>query len=119
MTIEELVRFAESQALNATVVEQACIKEKLSLQELYTAFARDVAEKYAKGVYSWSYCDAAMNRLFAYAYPVTDTGLPEFAWKVYIAFDEGEYFHPGDPKDFDPESRTKALLAEISERNSR
>jgi|SRR5579859_6754224 len=113
MTIEELVRFAATQPLNVAVVEQACIQEELPLQDLYTAFAQDVAKKYAEGVYSWSYGDAAMNNLFRYAYPATNTCLPKFAFKVFIAFDDGEYIHAEDPKGFDPELRTKTLLAEL------
>jgi hypothetical protein len=113
MTIEELVRFAELHALSAAVIERACVKGKLSIHEVYTAFAKDVHEKYIQGIYTWRFCDAAMNSLYSYAYVFSDTCLPDYAWHVFIAFDEGEYIHPGDPIDFDCETRTKALLGEI------
>jgi hypothetical protein len=49
-------------------------------------------------------------------YVFSNTCLPEYAWQVFTAFDEGEYVHPGDPMDFDCETRTRALLAKIVER---
>lgn len=115
MTIEELVQFAASHPLNAAVVEQVCAQAQLSIHAVFTAFARDVAEKYLQGTYTWCFGDVVMNCLYTYAYVFSDTGLPAYAWQVFIAFDEGEYIHPGDPPDFEHETRTKALLAEIAD----
>ena len=58
-----------------------------------------------------------MNVLSAAAYNVPDDfGLTDFAWAVYLAFDEGEYIHHDSPE-MDGEPRTKALLAEVLARH--
>jgi len=41
-------------------------------------------------------------------------GLPELSWRVYQAFDEGEYEHDGDPPELQGERRTRILLAQIA-----
>ena len=50
-----------------------------------------------------------MNSLFPFL--ISGEGsLAEVAWRVYEAFDSGEYEHPGEPPEFQGEARTRALL---------
>ena len=96
MSIESLIQKAAAEpnkALSKADLERVSEEEKKSIDEIHNAFARIIAEKFLSGEYSWEYCDAAMNSLFGYAYPVALTGLPPFAFDIYIAFDEGEYHH--------------------------
>jgi len=50
------------------------------------------------------------SRLGAYeirSTAVTDSGLPEFAWKVFGAFDAGEFLRPDAPEDQQGEVLTR------------
>ncbi len=85
----------------------------VSIHSLCDAFAREVAEGYLRGDYSWEVGDIAMNSLYSSAYGIADFGLPDFATRVFEAFDEGEYIHRGEPRENDGEPRTRALLAPL------
>ena len=63
---------------------------------------------------SFAFCDAVVNDLFG---PYTDTAKPksELFWDVYLAFDEGEFYH-GNNRDEDPvETYTRPMIARILE----
>jgi hypothetical protein len=49
----------------------------------------------------------AMNQLCGFAIVETGLGLLEFAWRVFGAFDEGEYVHDG----LSPRNRVRPALA--------
>jgi hypothetical protein len=85
----------------------------MSLHEISDRLARSVAEGHLRGTYSWELGDAAMNHLSSLAYVYSNFGLPEFAWSIFGAFDEGEYIHQGEPPELDGEARTKALLLSL------
>ena len=77
------------------------------------AFARLAATGYMGGTMTFEVADRAMNELFSYSYADEDRGMPAYAWHVFNAFDQGEFHHPNDPSDVDPEQKyTKAILAE-------
>src|SRR5260370_37740423 len=67
-------------------------------------FFEEIAKFLAFGFNTWElsfeFCDAIVNDLFG---PYTDTAKPksELFWDVYLAFDEGEYYH-GNNRDEDP-----------------
>ena len=69
---------------------------------------RYLAEKIA-----WEDADAAINNLYALAYVRDDFGLGEFAWSVYLAFDEGEYVHGAGDLQLDGEPRTRKILSSL------
>ena len=71
-----------------------------------------------RGDYSYAFGDRAMNHLFIFAYGSAGPGLPAFAWKVYGAFDEGEYDRPGEAAESQGEARTKALLDRVRQSGS-
>ncbi len=76
------------------------------------AFASLVANKYLSGAMLFEIADKAMNELYAHSYVDKDRGMPEFAWKVFTAFDEGEYHHSGDLADVNPEQKyTRSILS--------
>jgi hypothetical protein len=82
--------------------------------EFCIAFARYVAENYVSGVLEFSVADQAMNELYAYSYHDADRGMPELAWEIFHAFDEGEYRHAGDAPDVEPiEKYTRPQIIEI------
>ena len=45
---------------------------------------------------------------------LTTYDVPEFAWSVYSAFDEGEFYHDNDSRDIDPsEKYTRPWIEKI------
>ncbi|WP_100641512.1 hypothetical protein [Marinobacter salexigens] len=85
-------------------------------------FCNDYAVWVAKGFYeerlTYEFCDGAMNYLWGFMTtpPVfgEDKNIPEPAFEIYRAFDEGEYHHQGDPSAIDPvEKYTKPLVEEL------
>jgi hypothetical protein len=97
MTIDDLILIASGRSPRSEEIEAAAGHKQLPVVRLYDVFAKRVAKRYMRGDLSYADADAAMNGLFGYAYP---GGAPEFdylAWQVYIAFDEGEYLHAGEP----------------------
>ena len=114
MNLPTLVHSIYKKPPTAAQLEEAANSMSISLETLLDAFAREVAEGYMSGKYPWEVGDRAMNNLFATAYGPADICLPQFAYDVYIAFDEGEYIHKDQPE-FDGEPRTKALLRPLLE----
>ena len=107
--ITSLIRRASEAHLPADLVVATASRLDISFAALCDAFARELAEGYTREEYSWEFCDAAINSLYGSAYGDSDIGLPEFAFRVYEAFDEGEYRHFDDSGPDGP-PRTRALL---------
>jgi hypothetical protein len=106
MSIEELVQSAFRAPLADQTIAAICGALNKSRTEMFDAFAKEVAEGYEKRKYAWRDCDTAMNALFGFAYAVSKSNLPDYAFRVYLAFDEGEYHEGG-------ELVTHKMLAEI------
>ncbi|MGA3047043.1 MAG: hypothetical protein ABSD67_10495 [Terracidiphilus sp.] len=72
-----------------------------SNDELYDAIALRIAEGYFKKELDFTLCDAIVNDIHS---AITHVGgqRPDLFWRVYLAFDEGEYYHD-DRRDVDPE----------------
>jgi hypothetical protein len=96
MSTEELVQSAFKAPLAERHIDETCSALKMSRAEIFDAFAREIAEGYEKKKYAWRDCDAAMNALFGFAYAVSKSDLPDYAFRVYLAFDEGEYHEGGE-----------------------
>ncbi|MGN6546493.1 MAG: hypothetical protein ACTHK7_15670 [Aureliella sp.] len=113
MAIEQLVKQAFTAPLSERVIRDAATDLGTPVDALLVLFAKDVAEKYLAGAYSWDFGDVVMNNLYSCAYAHSDLCLPEFARRVFEAFDEGEYIHLGESADRDGEPRTRALLTDL------
>ena len=81
-------------------------------------YFEEVAKCLARGFdtlsLSFEFCDAIVNDLF---FPYVETAHPksELFWDVYLAFDEGEYYH-GNNRSQDPvETYTRPVIARIVE----
>jgi hypothetical protein len=115
MDVTNLIKHASEKSLTKQVIEQVCSDNSLDTFGLYDEFAKEIVREYLDGSYSWAYCDAAMNNLFEYAYGKSESsaGLPEYAYSVFIAFDEGEYEHRDGPPELNGEARTKLLVNKL------
>jgi hypothetical protein len=107
--LKTLIQVLSGTAVSADAVEDVARTLGISVPSLCDEFAREVAQGFMRGEYSWELGDAAMNGLYGSAYAVGDFGLPDFAIQVYEAFDEGEYRHLNDPSP-NGAPRTRTLL---------
>ncbi|CAB3760025.1 hypothetical protein GQ57_30515 [Burkholderia sp. MSh2] len=99
----------------------ACLKQCTGAQgevlpDRFDAIAIELARGYHRGQLPYAFCDEVVNllvgRLYADALVDRDTW-PALFWEVYLAFDAGEYFRPGE-RDIDPvEKYTRPLIEEI------
>ena len=95
--------------LMSTDINDICVRHSVSRKDFYDRFARYVATEFAAGRLSYEAGDAAMNDLFGHS----EHELQGFAWAIFLAFDEGEFLHDGDPPDIDnPKIYTLPLVLE-------
>jgi hypothetical protein len=85
-----------------------------------TEYALHIAKAFLSGRLGFDAADAAMNSLFTYSYTSADRGMPETAWDVFNAFDQGEYRKEADPAGSDPtELHTRPMLVEALAKHAR
>ena len=110
MNFSEIVKHCASNGLTASEVEEFCAYQSLNLVSFFDGFSGCVAHGYARGEWDFSLCDAAMNRLIAFA----NYQLPNYSRAVFEAFDQGEYHHRQDSPDVDPQEKyTKPRIARL------
>jgi hypothetical protein len=75
--------------------------------EFCLQFSERVARSYLAGELTFTQADQAANWLFAHSYVSENCPgeMPIFARQIFEAFDNGEYYHDGDSRDVDPESK--------------
>ena len=91
MTIEEIAGKAFHQENVEPDVETFCRDKNITSSVFFDMFARYIATGYLAGRFTWDSSDAAMNVISGLM--VVSPELPDFAWALFIAFDDGEY-HP-------------------------
>jgi len=110
--LERIIQDAASGRMNRTDAESFCAAENIELPDLYNRIALIVAERFDNGTLSYQDADGVMNAIFGM---MVDGEKPmdsiEPAWSIYLAFDEGEYYHGGST---DPvESFTRPQIRNI------
>lgn len=115
MTIDALIQIASQERLQAGHVEAALADLRVSSEALYDQVAASIARRYLRGELSYTTCDTAMNELFRYATSGGGPELSRLAWRVFEAFDQGEYDHAGEPAEEQGEVKTRKLLSGIAE----
>jgi hypothetical protein len=98
--------------MNRADAESFCAAKNIELTDLYNRIALTVAERFDNGSLSYQEGDGVMNAIFGM---LIDGEKPidsiERAWSIYLAFDEGEYYHGGST---DPvESFTRPQIRKI------
>jgi hypothetical protein len=83
-----------------------------SRSTLYDQIALYLARGFLASELTFAFCDAVITDLLG-VITSTDEHRPDFFWEVYLAFDEGEYYH-GNNRDEDPvEVYTRPTIARI------
>jgi hypothetical protein len=83
-----------------------------SRSHLYDRIATHLVNRFQTSELSFAFSDAVVNDLFG-VITFADESRPPLFWDVYLAFDEGEYYH-GNNRDEDPvEVYTRTMIARI------
>ena len=93
-------------------VQRWSISLDVSRSELYDQIAIYLARRFNGSELSFEFCDAIVNDLHD-VITSADEERPDLFWKVYLAFDEGEYYH-GNNREQDPvEVYTRPQITQI------
>ena len=111
-TLDCIISDATSGRMNRAEAESFCAAQGIELNDLYNRIALIVAERFNNDTLSYADGDGVMNAIFGM---MIDGKTPmesiQPAWSIYLAFDEGEYYHGGST---DPvESFTRPQLRNI------
>lgn len=113
--LDELSAKAETDDLTlndlAPICERFCVAPKDVLNELSIA----VAEGYLDGSLTYEFCDGVMNGIINAVVEVSVTeDMPQPAYSLYHAFDQGEWVRSDDPPETDTGGKyTKPVVVEI------
>jgi len=101
---------AADQPPNEAAVDAACAEAGITREVFYDALAWYVANEFAANRLSFEDGDAAINWIFGLA----QFALPELAFEIFSAFDDGEFQRPEVPGGLDPVNLyTRPAIAEI------
>jgi hypothetical protein len=82
---------------------------------LYDELAVYLARGFHGRELEFEFCDAIMNDIFGLIISAEGELMPELFYRIYCAFDEGEFYH-GDNRQEDPvEAYTRPQIADIVE----
>lgn len=84
----------------------------VSRSSLYDQLAGRLARGFQSSELTFAFCDAVLNDLLG-VITANDEHRPDLFWAVYLAFDEGEYYH-GNNRDEDPqEAYTRPMISRL------
>jgi len=112
MEIEDLIQAAATRPLKEGEVREAVRETRSSAEDLFDVIARSIVDRFVRGECTWEFGDSVMNNLTAFAWVQPGgSGLSDYTYKVFNAFDQGHYPHPGEPEALQGEVKTRDLLA--------
>lgn len=116
-TAEVHALWARADLSNLTLLDlsETCVEHDAGPDEILNELAVRLAEGYLAGSLTYEFCDNVVNGLFGAIIEFgMDNGLPEPAFDIYLAFDQGEWVRESDPQDIDPsEKYTRPAVIEI------
>jgi hypothetical protein len=108
--VEQWPNFASK--LKESDIARWCDHVGISRADLYDQIALRVACGFHKNELDFTLCDAIVNDLHG-VITLSDESRPALFWRVFLAFDEGEYYHDNN-RDEDPkEVYTRPQIATI------
>jgi hypothetical protein len=113
--LKELSVKAETDGLTLSDLAATCEKFDVAPQDVLNELSVAVAEGYLQGSLLYDFCDGVMNGIINAVVEVGMTNdMPQPAFSLYQAFDQGEWFRSNDPPETDPsEKYTKPVVEEI------
>lgn len=113
--IKKLSVKAVAEGLTLSDLAPICERFGVEPHEVLNELAVAIAEGYLQGSLLYDFCDAVMNGIINAMVEVGMTNdMPQPAFSLYQAFDQGEWFRSKDPAETDPsEKYTKPIVEEI------
>jgi len=113
--LKELSVEAEANGLRLSDLVTTCEKFGVAPQDVLNELSVAVAEGYLEGSLIYDFCDGVMNGIIGAIVEVGLTNdLPQPAFSLYQAFDQGEWIRSSTPLETVPsEKYTKPLVLEI------
>ncbi|NMN78960.1 hypothetical protein AF70_00045510 [Pseudomonas sp. KD5] len=113
--LKELSVKAEADGLTLSNLAATCEKFDVAPQDVLNELSVTVAEGYLQGSLIYDFCDGVMNGIINAVIEVGMTNeMPQPAFSLYQAFDQGEWIRSNDPPETDPsEKYTKPVVQEI------
>ncbi|MFJ3375799.1 hypothetical protein ACIPLA_12895 [Pseudomonas sp. NPDC086112] len=113
--LKELSVKAEAYGLTLSDLASTCDKFGIAPQDVLNELSVAVAEGYLQGSLIYDFCDGVMNGIINAVVEVGMTeDMPQPAFSLYQAFDQGEWIRSNDPPETDPsEKYTKPVVQEI------
>ncbi|WP_233874701.1 hypothetical protein [Paraburkholderia adhaesiva] len=107
MNIEDLATRCGDQELRQADVDAACLAANISRPSFFDELARWIAIEFLEERRDFTFCDGVANNMM----PLSEWHLSDFAWSVFHAFDNGEFYHRDDSREVDPvEKYTRPML---------
>ena len=107
MTLDEIAQGLSDVSLTSADIDLLCERRGQTKRALFDELAYWLAVAFIEGRKDFSFCDGVSNMFL----PFSNWELSDFAWDVYLAFDNGEFDHEGDPKGLDTvEKYTRPML---------
>ena len=107
MTLDEIAQGLSDVSLTSADIDLLCERRGQTKRALFDELAYWLAVAFIEGRKDFYFCDGVANMFL----PFSNWELSDFAWDVYLAFDNGEFDHEGDPKGLDTvEKYTRPML---------
>jgi hypothetical protein len=101
LNLEDALELCAERCLLRDEVAALCSALDGSESRVLDDASATVARRYLAGELTFDVADTFMNSVWGYALNLPE--LPKLMDAIYMAFDDGEYHHPGDPDDVDSE----------------
>ncbi len=113
--LKTLLIAAEEHGLELSDLEQIRLQSGMNSADILNKLALTVAEGYLSHALTYEFCDGVMNGIANAIFEVgVVTDLPQPAFSLYQAFDQGEWVRSNDPPDTDPgEKYTRPVVMQI------
>ncbi|WP_426234673.1 hypothetical protein [Pseudomonas sp. TWP3-2] len=113
--LSELLVNAESHGLALSDLAGTCDKLRIAPTDLLNELSVAVAHGYLQRALSYDFCDAVMNGIIGAVVEVGMTDdMPQPAFALYQAFDQGEWIRRYDPPETNPaEKYTRPMVEQI------
>ncbi len=85
----------------------------ISVFRFLDEFAVRLARKFDRGELSFEFCDSVINDLYGVCVSSRLSNFPRLFWKVFEAFDAGEYHRASDKSDDPVSEQTVPLIKEL------
>ncbi|SDX48589.1 hypothetical protein [Pseudomonas salomonii] len=113
--LKELSVKAESDGLTLSDLVPICERFDVAPHDVLNELSVAVAEGYLQGSLLYDFCDGVMNGIINAVVELGMTNdMPQPAFSLYQAFDQGEWFRSNDPPETDTsEKYTKPVVEEM------